>query len=89
MHVKIESKRIKTVFMEDKSLLLTEEQLEYHRRFEQCTTIEELRQLEEEMNFRYKNEEPLQEEDIDMSIEEFKEKYGLIDIKDLKGKYGF
>ena len=89
MHVKIESKRIKTVFMEDKSLLLTEEQLEYHRRFEQCTTIEELRQLEEEMNLRYKNEEPLQEEDIDMSIEEFKEKYGLIDIKDLKGKYGF
>ena len=75
--------------MEDKSLLLTEEQLEYHRRFEQCTTIEELRQLEEEMNLRYKNEEPLQEEDIDMSIEEFKEKYGLIDIKDLKGKYGF
>ena len=75
--------------MEDKSLLLTEEQLEYHRRFEQCTTIEELRQLEEEMNFWYKNEEPLQEEDIDMSIEEFKEKYGLIDIKDLKGKYGF
>ena len=71
--------------MEDKSLLLTEEQLEYHRRFEQCTTIEELRQLEEEMNFWYKNEEPLQEEDIDMSIEEFKEKYGLIDIKDLKG----
>lgn len=51
MHVKIESKRIKTVFMEDKSLLLTEEQLEYHRRFEQCTTIEELRQFEEEMNF--------------------------------------
>ena len=79
MHVKIESKRIKTVFMEDKSLLLlTEEQLEYHRRFEQCTTIEELRQLEEEMNLRYKNEEPLQEEDIDMSIEEFKEKYGLL-----------
>ena len=75
--------------MEDKSLLLTEEQLEYHRRFEQCTTIEELRQLEEEMNFWYKNEEPLQEEDIDMSIEEFKERYGLIDIKDLKGEYGF
>ena len=75
--------------MEDKSLLLTEEQLEYHRRFEQCTTIEELRQLEEEMNLRYKNEEPLQEEDIDMSIEEFKERQDLIEIKDLKGKYGF
>ena len=41
------------------------------------------------MNLRYKNEEPLQEEDIDMSIEEFKERYGLIDIKDLKGEYGF
>ena len=24
-----------------------------------------------------------------MSIEEFKEKYDLIDIRDLKGKYGF
>lgn len=58
-----------------------------HRRLEQCTTIEELRQLEEEMNLRFKDEE--QEEDIDMSIEEFKEKYDLIDIRDLKGKYGF
>lgn len=76
--------------MEDKSLqLLTEEELEFHRRFEQCTTIEELRQLEEEMNRFYENSEPIQEEDIDMSIEEFKEKYDLIDIKDLKGKYGF
>ena len=61
--------------MEDRTLqLLTEEELEIHRRFERCSTIEEIRQLEE---------------DIDMSIEEFKEKYGLIDIKDLKGKYGF
>ena len=76
--------------MEDKSLeLLTEEQLEYHRRLEQCTTIEELWQLEEEMNLRFKDEEQMQEEDIDMSIEEFKEKYDLIDIRDLKGKYGF
>ena len=73
--------------MEDKSLeLLTEEQLEYHRRFEQCTTIEELRLLEEEMNLRFKDEEPIH---TDMSIEEFKEKYGYVSIRDLKGKYGF
>ena len=35
--------------------LLTEEQLEYNRRFEQCTTIEELRQLEEEINTNRKD----------------------------------
>lgn len=76
--------------MEDKSLqLLTEEQLEVHRRLEQCTTIEELRKIEEELNLLNENVEPFQEEDIDMSIEEFKEKYDLIDIRDLKGKYGF
>lgn len=76
--------------MEDKSLqLLTEEQLEVHRRLEQCTTIEELREIEEELNLLNENVELSQEEDIDMSIEEFKEKYGLINIKDLKGKYGF
>lgn len=84
----LREKELNLYDMEDKSLeLLTEEQLEYHRRLEQCTTIEELRQLEEEMNLRFKDEE--QEEDIDMSIEEFKEKYDLIDIRDLKGKYGF
>ena len=73
--------------MENKSLeLFTEEQLEYHKMFEQCTTIEELRLLEEEMNLRFKDEEPIH---TDMSIEEFKEKYGYVSIKDLKGKYGF
>lgn len=76
--------------MEDKSLqLLTDEQLKVHRRLEQCTTIEELREIEEELNLLNEKVEPFQEEDIDMSIEEFKEKYGLINIKDLKGKYGF
>ena len=76
--------------MEDKSLqLMTEEELEIHRRFIQCTSIEELRQLEEELNLLNENVETIQYKSFDMSIEEFKERYGYIDIKDLKGKYGF
>ena len=65
------------------------EPLEFHRRFEQCTTIEELKQLEEELNLLNDNVETIQYKSFDMSIKEFKEKYGYIDIKDLKGKYGF
>lgn len=76
--------------MEDKSLqLLTEEELEILKKFEQCTTIEELKQLEREVNILNENKSPIEYEDMDMSTEEFKEKYDLIDIRDLNGKYGF
>ena len=76
--------------MEDKSLqLLTEEELEILKKFEQCTTIEELKQLEREVNMLNENKSPIEYEDMDMSTEEFKEKYDLIDLRDLKGKYGF
>lgn len=76
--------------MEDKSLqLMTEKELDIHNRFEQCTTIEELKQLEEELNLLNEDVEDIQYKSFDMPIEEFKEKYGYVDIKDLKGKYGF
>ena len=45
--------------------------------------------LEREVNLLNENKGPVEYEDSDMSIEEFKEKYDLIDIRDLKGKYGF
>ena len=69
--------------------LLTEKELEIHKKFVQCTTIEELKQLEDELNLLNENVEAIQYKSFDMSIEEFKEKYGYISIKDLRGKYGF
>ena len=76
--------------MEDKSLaFLTAEELEYDKRFKQCSTIEELQKLADETNLLYENNAQIQYREIDMTVEEFKEKYGLVDINDLKGKYGF
>lgn len=45
--------------------------------------------MERETKILDEDIENIQYDNIDMSIEEFKEKYDLIDIKDLKGKYGF
>lgn len=76
--------------MEEEALsFLTAEELEYHKKFEQCSTIEELQKLADETNLLYENNTHIQYREIDMTIEEFKEKYGLVDINDLKGKYGF
>ena len=77
--------------MIDKSLeLLTEEELYLNKRFEECKTIEELKALEKEINVLYENNaDTRQHKQINMSLEEFKKKYDLVDIRDLKGKYGF
>ena len=76
--------------MEDKSLLLlTEEELDILKRFEQCTTIEELKQLGREVSLLNESKGSIVYEDMDISTEEFKDKFDLIDIRDLKGKYGF
>ena len=76
--------------MEEEALsFLTAEELEYDKRFKQCSTIEELQKLADETNLLYENNTQIQYRKIDMTIEEFKEKYGLVDINDLKGKYGF
>ena len=66
--------------------LLTEEERTFDKRLEACNTIEELQLVGEEINAFYKDK-PIRT--IDMTIEEFTKKYDLIDIKDLKGKYGF
>lgn len=69
--------------------LLTEEERAFHKRFKACTTMEELRQLGEEMDQFFKDN-PQPPKVIDnMTLEEFKQKYDLIDIRDLTGKYGF
>ena len=75
--------------MEEALSFLTAEELEYHKRFEQCSTIEELQKLADETNLLSENGTQIQYREIDMTIEEFKEKYGLVGINDLKGKYGF
>ena len=76
--------------MEDQLLqLLTEEELDILKRFEQCTTIEELKQLEREVSLLNESKGSIVYEDMDISTEEFKDKFDLIDIRDLKGKYGF
>ena len=76
--------------MENKSLgLLSGEELEYHERFMRCTTIEELQKMADDTNHINENVDSIQYKTIDIPLEEFKNKYDLIDIKDLKGKYGF
>ena len=76
--------------MEEEALSFsTAEELEYDKRFKQCSTIEELQKLADETNLLYENNSQIQYRKIDMTIDEFKEKYGLVDINDLKGKYGF
>lgn len=69
--------------------LLTDEERAFDKRLEACTTVEELQQLGEEMDQFFKDN-PLPPKVINnMTLEEFCKKYDLIDIRDLKGKYGF
>lgn len=75
--------------MENKVLtLLSEEQLEIHNKLCNCTTMEELQEVALDA-LRINESVDLQSLEIGMSIEDFKKKYDLIDIKELKGKYGF
>lgn len=75
--------------MEDKALLrMSDEELELHRKMESCTTIEELRELVNEYNILIENQGH-EKINLDMTEEEFKKVYGYINIRDLKGKYGF
>ena len=69
--------------------LLSEEELELNRRFRECTTMEELQRLYEETQPLNENNETIEYPEMNMSLEEFIRKYNMIDIKDLKGKYGF
>ena len=75
--------------MADIDSLLTDEELEFFRKVENCITIEELQKLEVETNTINESKIPSSHIITDMTVEEFTEKYGLIDINDLKGKYGF
>ena len=76
-------------YMADYSKLLTKEQLEFQKRVQSCTTIEELKVLSEEMNLLNENSSQSNYRELNMTIEEFTQKYDLTDIKDLQGKYGF
>ena len=69
--------------------LLTEEELELFKKAENCTTIEELQNLEKETSTINEGISQTSHIITDMTVEEFTKKYDLIDIKDLKGKYGF
>ena len=75
--------------MIDLDSLLTEEELELFRKAENCTTIEELQKLEKETSTINEGINKTSRIVTDMTVEEFTKKYDLIDIKDLKGKYGF
>lgn len=76
--------------MINKSLeLLSEDELQLNKRFEMCKTMEELKALENEINLLNENDAEQQYMQINMTLEEFKKKYDLVDIRDLKGKYGF
>ena len=69
--------------------LLTEKELELFRKAENCTTNEELQKLEKETNEINEGISQTSHIITDMTVEEFTKKYDLIDINDLKGKYGF
>ena len=75
--------------MADINSLLTEEELELFRKVENCTTIEELQKLEVEMTTINESRTTSSHIITDMTVDEFTKKYDLIDINDLKGKYGF
>ena len=75
--------------MADIDSILTDEELELFRKVENCTTIEELQKLEVETNTINESRIPSSHIITDMTVEEFTKKYDLIDINDLKGKYGF
>ena len=74
---------------EDYFDLLTEEELAINKRVRECNTIEELLQLADELSALNENSDFANRKVINMSVEEFKKKYNLVDIKDLNGKYGF
>ena len=75
--------------MEKYYKLLTEEELCLNKEAEKCTTIEELRVLEENTNLLNENSKQTVHEITNMTVEEFKKEYQLVDINDIKGKYGF
>ena len=75
--------------MADLDSLLTEEEFELFKKAENCTTIEELLKLEKETNTINEGMSQTSHIITDMTVEEFTKKYDLIDINDLKGKYGF
>ena len=68
---------------------LTEEERELFKKAGNCTTIEELQNLEKETSTINEGIRQTSHIITDMTVEEFTKKYDLIDIKDLKGKYGF
>ena len=75
--------------MADLDSLLTEEEFELFKKAENCTTIEELLKLEKETNTINEGMSQTSHIITDMTVEEFTKKFDLIDINDLKGKYGF
>jgi hypothetical protein len=75
--------------MADLDSLLTEKELELFGKAENCTTNEELQKLEKETNEINEGISQTSHIITDMTVEEFTKKYDLIDINDLKGKYGF
>ena len=75
--------------MTDLDSLLTEKELELFRKAENCTTIEELQKLEKETSTINEGISQTSHIITDTTVEEFTKKFDLIDINDLKGKYGF
>ncbi len=75
--------------MADYNDLLTEEELKLFKKADNCSTIEELQKLEKETKNITEGISQTSHIITDMTVDEFTEKYDLIDIDDLKGKYGF
>ena len=76
--------------MENKSLaLLSEKGIEIHKRLLECETIEELQAIVLDTEIFNEDKSNACFIELDISEEEFEKMYDLIDIDNLKGKYGF
>ena len=83
----MEDKSFSDLLLENKVLeLLTSKELELTRKFSKCKTLDELDALSKETMI-CENVNCIQCKKIDMSIEDFKKKYDLVEETELFGKY--
>lgn len=76
--------------MEDKSLeFLTEEELALHKEFHCCKTEEELNKFIEKVEILNESHENNEIPHLDMTLEEFCEKYNCTKLDDIMKRYGF
>lgn len=76
--------------MQDENIsFISEEARKFHEEFSQCETMEDIMRLEERERKLNEAREAAVIPHLDMTYEEFLEKYHCIDSDELMKKYGF